>query len=211
MNHDTTPHSPIIPDAVFQAYGARCVTHGKGVIVFHEGETSMMFHSIQSGRIKMVNYSEQGREFVQGYFSSGQSFGEPPFFNRAPYPSTAVAVEETRIWKCPHADFLRLLRDNFDIHLALTQALSGRLLYKSMMLAEIASQEAEHRLRTLLAHLAREAGGADPDYLVPLTRQQLADMTGLRVETVIRTIKALEMDGLLSIDEHGKVHWHRRP
>jgi CRP-like cAMP-binding protein len=38
--------------------------------------------------------------------------------------------------------------------------------------------------------------------IVPFTRQQLADMTGLRVETVIRTIKMMEKNGKLFLDGH---------
>jgi len=35
--------------------------------------------------------------------------------------------------------------------------------------------------------------------MVEITRQQIADLTGLRVETVIRSIKSLERKGELSI------------
>jgi len=40
------------------------------------------------------------------------------------------------------------------------------------------------------------------NFCVPFTRQQLADMTGLRVETVIRTVKQLQKEGKLEIKEH---------
>ena len=36
-------------------------------------------------------------------------------------------------------------------------------------------------------------------YKIDLTRQQMGDLTGLRVETVIRTIKTLEKKGELKI------------
>jgi len=76
-----------------------------------------------------------------------------------------------------------------------------------MMLAEIAVEEAEHRLTRLIEYLrdtSRDAGAER--FRVPLTRQQLADMTGLRVETVVRTIKAMEQKGVLRIVD-GKVLW----
>jgi CRP-like cAMP-binding protein len=38
--------------------------------------------------------------------------------------------------------------------------------------------------------------------IIPFTRQQLADMTGLRVETVIRAIKKMEKEGKLSLEGH---------
>jgi CRP-like cAMP-binding protein len=78
-----------------------------------------------------------------------------------------------------------------------------------MMLSEIATEEAEHRIATLIRYWIKENAVAG-DFTVPFTRQQIADMTGLRVETVIRSIKNLEQQRLLSIDEQGKIIWKSR-
>jgi CRP-like cAMP-binding protein len=127
-----------------------------------------------------------------------------------PYPASAVAVVDSEVWKCPHDEFVNLLRDNFEIHLHLTEVLSGRLIYKSIMLTEIAVEEAEHRLTTLIEYFRRDEPKAKlgEPFRVPFTRQQLADMTGLRVETVIRSIKSMEQKGLLRLDEGGKILWN---
>jgi CRP-like cAMP-binding protein len=199
--------APMIPDAMWQEYGARIVQLVKGQTLFDQGSTASHFYQVRTGKVKMVSYNDQGREFVQGIFTEGQSFGEPPFFNDLPYPAAAVAVEDSTVWKCGRAPFLRLLSERPDLHLQLTKVLSGRLVYKSMMLAEIAVEEAEHRLTRLIEYLRGTSREADADrFRVPLTRQQLADMTGLRVETVVRTIKAMEQKGVLEIVD-GKVLW----
>lgn len=158
----------------------------------------------------MSNYSDEGKEFVQGYFTDGQSFGEPPFFSKGPYPASAVAVEPSTVWKISRENFLALLKDNFDIHCELTATLSSRLIYKATMLSELAIEEAEHRLITLI-HYFKHQNNPDStkDYILPLTRQQLADMTGLRVETVIRCIKSLEHKKILSINDDSKIVWKK--
>jgi CRP-like cAMP-binding protein len=56
-----------------------------------------------------------------------------------------------------------------------------------------------HRLITLIDYLKKEEPGTERFYRVPYTRKELAEMTGLRVETVIRNIKALEKLGFLTI------------
>ena len=72
--------------------------------------------------------------------------------------------------------------------------LAQRLHYKSVMAAEISTEDAEHRLLQLFDYsiayfnFKKEEDG----YHIELTRQQIGDLTGLRVETVIRTIKTLE-------------------
>ena len=196
-----------IGDALLKRYGAVILRLRKGQSLFGQGDPAPDFFVVRTGRIRMVLLTERGREFVQGHFGPGESFGEPPFFSGDPYPASADAVEVSTVWRCPGAAFLRLLRENPDVHLAITRTLSRRLFYKAMMLGEIAVEEAGHRLATLISYFRRSQGiprGAA--YRVPYTRQQLADMTGLRVETVIRTVKAMEDRGLLRI-QRGRILW----
>ena len=199
----------MIPERTLRKYAAKIVKLKKGETLFEQGDSATHFFIVRSGRIKMLNYNEDGREFVQGYFVEGNSFGEPPFFNRMPYPASALAVLDSEVWKCPYEKFLKLLRDNFEIHLNLTQVLSGRLIYKSIMLTEIAVEEAEHRLITLIEYFRKNdnKGNSGVSFRVPFTRQQLADLTGLRVETVIRSIKSMEQKHLLRLDDEGKILW----
>lgn len=197
----------MIPQEILERFDARLLSLDKGETIFEQGATAAHFFIVRDGRVKMATYNDEGREFVQGYFGDGQSFGEPPFFNNTPYPASAIAVEKSTVWKIPRSRFLELLRENFDIHLALTQVLSGRLIYKAMMLTEIAVEEAEHRLTTLIDYFRRDqSDGESSGFVVPFTRQQLAEMTGLRVETVIRVIKSMETRGLLRI-KRGKIVW----
>jgi CRP-like cAMP-binding protein len=56
---------------------------------------------------------------------------------------------------------------------------------------------------TLLKYLRDNSVSKDKaDFYIPYTRQQIADMTGLRVETVIRTVKQLQKEGKLEIIQH---------
>ena len=201
----------MIPEEILRQYQPRIVQLGRDEMLFQQGETATHFHVVKSGRIKMAMWNDQGREFVQGYFTEGESFGEPPLFNHLPYPASALAVVSSEVWKLPYDRFVQLLRENFDVHLKLTQVLSGRLIYKSMMLTEIAVEEAEHRLSTLIEYFHRNDPAAQQEsvWKVPFTRQQLADMTGLRVETVIRSIKGMEGKGALRIDD-GKIIWTKQ-
>lgn len=198
----------MIPESLLRKYKARLVRVKKNEIIFQAGDPATNFHIVKFGRVKMATYSRDGREFVHGYFVEGQSFGEPPFFNHIPYPSSGVAVVDSEVWKCPYNSFMKLLKENFDIHLKVTEVLSGRLVYKSIMLSELAGEEADHRLTTLIEYFRKETDVPPGEvYKVPFTRQQLADMTGLRVETVIRCIKVMEQKGALRLTDDGKILW----
>ncbi len=196
----------VIPFELLEQYGASSVRLQQDELLFQQGEPALFFHVVHSGRVKMAVYTEKGREFVQGYFTEGETFGEPPFFRNEQYPASCVAVTESRILRIARREFLQLLEENPAAHLALTRTLCDRLLYKAMMLSELAVEEAEHRLRTIIKYFHEAQGNTGEEFLVPFTRQQLADMTGLRVETVIRTVKEMEQEGLLKI-VRGKIIW----
>lgn len=199
----------VLTTELLMQHGAEALSLAKGTMLFNQGDKAEYFWQVARGKVKMSRYSEGGREFVQGYFSEGQSFGEPPFFAKSTYPAAAFVVEDAIVWRIGRAAIMKLLKERFDIHVWLVEALSERLIYKSMMLSEVAIEEAEHRLRSLITYLAREHDPAS-DYIVMLTRQQLADMTGLRVETVIRTIKHLESKGYLTIRKRRVVWFSKR-
>ena len=90
------------------------------------------------------------------------------------------------------------------MHLKMDQVLCQRLRYKSMVLSEISSYEPEHRIIALLKYYKSKnaKAGVNGKHIIPYTRQQLADMSGLRVETVIRTVKKMEKEGKIALEGH---------
>ncbi len=194
-----------IPETLLKKHNGKVLRFRKGETICRQGETGKAFFVVKRGKVKMITVNEEGKEFVQGYFDAGSSFGEPPFFTRSSYPASAVAVIDSEIWKVTRSDFLRLLEAHFDVHLSITESLSKRLEYKSMMLSELAVEEAEHRIMTLLKYFREREPNPEVGFSVPFSRQQIADMSGLRVETVIRAIKGMEQKETLVIDKDGKI------
>ena len=191
----------MIPEKLLESYKARQKKYLKGELIFQEGSLPANYYQILEGEVKMCNFNNEGREFIQGIFYEKQSFGEPPLFLNRAYPANAIAVSDCVIAVLSKNNYLDLVRDNPEIALAIIEHLAHRLHYKSVMAAEISSQEPEHRLLKLIDYSItffktdKETDG----FRINLTRQQMADLTGLRVETVIRAIKALEKKGAIKI------------
>lgn len=197
----------MIDESLLYHYHAVKLYIAKGEFVFLEGNKALYYFQIGKGQIKMNNFNEQGREFIQGIFVKGDSFGEPPLFLNKSYPANAVALSNVELIRIKKNDFEKLLLDNPIQNLQILKNLSKRIYYKSLMSNEIASQDAEHRILKLLDYykesFSHQTGNEDKQW-VDLTRQQIADLTGLRVETVIRNIKNLEKKSELLIKK-GKV------
>jgi CRP/FNR family transcriptional regulator, cyclic AMP receptor protein len=194
----------VFPSKTLEKYHAKLVSLRKDQVLFHEGSKATDYFQVEEGSVKMFITSNDGQEFIQGIFTAGESFGEPALIGNFPYPGSVVAIEKTKVWKLPGDYFLQMLRENFDLHLKMDQVLCQRLKYKSMVLSEISSYEPEHRVLALLKYFKTK--NTKPStvgkVIVPYTRQQLADMSGLRVETVIRTVKKMEKEGKLTLEGH---------
>lgn len=195
----------IVSEEILLKYHSKIIRFEKNETLFEAGNKCEYFYQVKTGSVKMVSFNEDGREYTQGIFKSGESFAEPALLCEFPYPATIIAIEKSDIWKCSKHYFYLLLKENFEIHLSLTEALGYRLKYKSMMLEEISLEDARHRLLSIIDFYKNRSDQDSDTYKVEFSRQELANMTGLRVETVIRTIKKLEEEGHLQIRE-GKIY-----
>jgi len=189
----------MIPEHILFEFNAEKISLDKGQTLFYEGKRADFYYQVIKGEIKMHNLTENGKEFIQGIFKNGKSFGEPPLFANFSYPAAASATKPTTLIRLSKEQFILLLKKYPEIHLELTSELCNRLGYKSMMIKEVSIHSPEHRILTLLSHLKKLSNTNNSLYIIELTRQQIAELTGLRVETVIRAIKKLEADKKLVI------------
>ncbi len=174
------------------AWGGTSKIYKKGEIVFHEGDLARCYYQIIKGEVKMFNVNHEGKEFMQGIFSDGQSFGEPPVIINKPYPTTATALKETTIIRLAKEDFIKLLKEYPGIAYTLLEHLANRTYNKAITLKEIINNNPEARIIAFLDTKKSEKTGLGAREIVPYTRQQIANFTGLRVETVIRTLAKLK-------------------
>ena len=173
----------------------------KGAVLFKEGQLPINYYQVISGDVKLCNLSEDGHEFIQGIFHHGDSFGEPPLFLERVYPADAIALSDCEVYVLSKLHFFDLIKSNADVSLNIIEHLAKRLHYKSVMAAEISHEEPEHRLLKLIDYSIKffELKKEKEGFPIDLTRQQMADLTGLRVETVIRAIKSLEKKNQIKI------------
>lgn len=191
----------MIPEELLLDYEATLKNIAASEIILNENTRADFYFQIKTGEVKMFNVNDDGKEFVQGFFYNGESFAEPPLFADFKYPASAAAVKQTEYYKLSKTKLFELLTHNPEINLKFTKALAKRLYYKATILKEISVHSPEHRILTLIDFLKKKYGSEEL-FQVELTRQQIADLTGQRVETVIRAIKQLEQDGEVKIIKH---------
>ncbi|RKE81677.1 LOW QUALITY PROTEIN: CRP-like cAMP-binding protein [Chryseobacterium sp. AG363] len=180
--------------AVYEDYPAK-------EIIFEMGGVPHYYFQIVKGTVELNNYHEDGKEFTLNILSEGQSFGESLLFDNKNYPMNAIAKTDCIILKLPKSNFLSMLSTNRELMFTIFRHLSDRLFDKYVMLFNNSSTDPVSKIKSLMDYYKDSSLKQNPySYTVPLTRQQIANLTGLRVETVIRTIKKMAQEKILKLD-----------
>lgn len=180
------------------AYGGFVRKFEKGEIVFHEGTDPFFFYQVVEGGIKVFSSSKEGKELIQGIFKEGESFGEPPLLLGKKYPSTAQAIIPSVVIKIPREKLMYIFKDYPELAVNLLFNFAERIYYKATSAQIWISQTPEQKITHFLNRLKGNVKSMEKT-LVPHTRQQIADCTGLRVETVIRTLGQMSREGKVNI------------
>lgn len=188
---------------ILMTYGAVARKLEKGAILFHEGGMPNFYYQLVEGAVKLFSTNTEGRELIQGVFSEGQSFGEPPLLLHKCYPSTAQAVTACVVLRISKEKFLHILKDFPEIMERMLHLFAQRIYQKATAAQIWVSHTPEEKIIRFL-QVRKTEGGCKPADLwaVPHTRQQIADFTGLRVETVIRTLSKMSNEGKVKIIDH---------
>jgi CRP-like cAMP-binding protein len=171
----------------------------KKEMVYLEGDTPKFFYLVAEGEVRLYNTSVDGKEFIQGIFRDGQSFGEPPLLIGQPYPAHAAAVKPTRLIKLPLDKFSRALVEEPGFCGTLLKVLAERIYRKTTTTRDIIHSNPRQRLLAFLQSEKEHTQSGLGRLLITYTRQDIANQTGLRVETVIRTLRQMHDEGVIEI------------
>lgn len=190
-----------IDENILRSFGGESIRYKAKEFIFREGEHSLYYFQVISGKVKLNTFNDDGKEFIQNILGKNQSFGDPLLFIDRLYPTNAVSLEAVEIIRMPKPNFIDMLQKHPDLSLEMNACLSQRLYYNSLMVRNMASQNPIHRLQGLMEYLkSYYDGDCQHCFPVELTRQQIADLTGLRVETVIRIVKKMVNEEIIKLD-----------
>ncbi len=162
----------------------------KDEFIFQEGDSAEWFHILTEGTVKCVKSSPEGREVTLKVLMPGDLFCcEASAFNGTSHPGCAQAMENAKVIKISRKALLNTIQRNPETAIQIISYLGDRLREAQDSAKAFALDSAEQRLASLFVNLASRAGSPDPEGLrlnVRLTRQDLADMTGLTLETASR-------------------------
>lgn len=180
----------------------------RGESLFDEGEPSDYLHTILTGRAKVVKLLASGKEVILEIFGPGDPIGAVVAYEGRPYPASAVAVEPTTCLLVRRAPFFALLERHPSLARGFIMGLTQRIVELVKRIPEVASGRVETRIANLFLKLAEKMGVPHVDGVfvpMPLSRQDLADLTGTTIETCIRVMSRWGKEGLVLTEKDGFV------
>lgn len=177
----------------------------KGERIVSEGEISRCFFYLLEGDLSVYNFTEEGKEFLQHRVQELHFFGEPAVLLQRPFPGNVEVMSPTaKVVKISRELLLEYLKTEPDVLLDFTYSVAEKSLKKTLALKNIVFLNPEERILRHLKDYLKENKLGSSKVQVDLTRKELSHMTGLRIETIIRTVKKMEKDGKLEI-RNGKI------
>lgn len=172
----------------------------EGAAVFDQGAPADVFFVLLHGRVKAVQTTADGHQLVVRHIGPGELFGITPVLRSPVFPATAVAATESLALAWPTADWEMLFSRLPGFAMAAVTTVGERLREANTRLLELSTEEVERRIAHALLRLVAQAGRkTDEGILIdfPITRQDIADMTGSTLHTVSRLLSAWEGRGLV--------------
>ena len=187
---------------------ARVKPYERGTLIFAEGDPSDAFMVIVSGRVKVFKATPAGKEIILEIFGSGDPLGAVVVYEGAPFFASALTLEDTSNLRIEQPAFFRLLEQDAALVRGLLSGLTIRLAELTRRLAELSGARVEARFARLFLKLSEQIGKPEHGGTfvpMPLSRQELADLTGTTIETAIRIMSRWQKEDVLHTEKDGFV------
>ena len=179
---------------------ARSIRVPKNTPVFEQGEEAHSFFVLLHGHIRATKTTPAGQEIVVRYVTTGETFGVATAIGLQRYPATATAVDDSVVLAWPSGAWPRLVEQHPRLAANTLQMVGNRLQETHTRVVEMSTQQVEQRVAHTLLRLAKQSGrkvknGIEIDF--PISRQDIAQMTGTTLHTVSRILSGWEQRGLV--------------
>lgn len=192
------------------AAGSRRRVYLPGEIVFREGEPAEGLYLLESGWVRAVKMSAQGREQVLQFVGAGEAFNTVAVFTSVANPATAIALESSVIWMVSRQTVRQLVSERPEFAARVLENMAERMVYLVGLVADLSLRTVSGRLAGLILDQAKEGILARPKWF---TTAELAARLGTVPDVIQRALGRLQSDGLIDVNrreirilDEGRLH-----
>jgi CRP/FNR family cyclic AMP-dependent transcriptional regulator len=171
-----------------------------GEAVFQRGDQGTFMVSPQTGRVRIVLYSDEGKEVLLNLIEPGQVFGEFSFLDGGLRSASAIADGDCTLMLFDRADLLPVMKQNPNIALKLLGQMSALLRQNTDLIETIALLPLPARLARVLLRLAKRYGKTDKNGILVdsnLNQNEYGQLIATSRESVNKQLRLWQQDGLI--------------
>jgi CRP/FNR family transcriptional regulator len=191
-------------EAVLREFGASFgapVRLAKREALFRAGQPFTALYAVRRGTFKTIVRTGDGREQITDYHMAGSMLGLDGL-GQGHHACDAVALEDSEACPVPYAVLDALARDHHDLQHLLLRLVAETLQRAQSLILLLGHLSAEERIAAYLVGLAernRARGYSPSEFLLRMTRDEIASYLGLQLETVSRGFSRLHNDGVIQV------------
>ncbi len=171
-----------------------------GSAVFSEGLPVERFFLLLDGHIRVIRTTPGGDQIIALHIAPGQLFGIGAAIGRTTYPATAMTADDCVALAWPNRLWPVFVKSYDGFATETYKTVGERVGEMNNRIVEMATQAVEQRIACAILRLVTQTGrkvDAGIEIGMPITRQNLSDMTGTTLHTVSRLLSGWERDGIV--------------
>ncbi|HTH76218.1 MAG TPA: fumarate/nitrate reduction transcriptional regulator Fnr [Trinickia sp.] len=176
----------------------------RGDSLYRANDPFQSIYAIRAGSFKTVVMHRDGREQVTGFHLAGEVLGLDGVCTDH-HRSDAVAIEDSSVCIIPYALLESLCAESKGLQQQVLRMMSGEIVRESSLMMLLGTMSAEQRVAAFLLNLSsrmKARGYSAAEFNLRMTREEMGNFLGMKLETVSRMFSKFQRDGL--VQTHGK-------
>lgn len=171
----------------------------KQELLCKQGLVSNYVFYVHSGYVKLIVESWGERELIIAIGTPDSFVGLFYLIGRDNYPYSVKALTDVCVSMIPRDVFQEIARKNNEFLYALTSSMGRSVLEMSLKMLALNKKNVRGRVADILIFFAEQIFKSE-DFTLPMTRQDIANMTSISVENIVRVLSEFDRDKIIRIN-----------
>jgi CRP/FNR family cyclic AMP-dependent transcriptional regulator len=181
--------------------GIRTLRLARHLHVYNSGERNSIVYYIESGKVKLLLPTPEGKECLLSIRTAGDIFGELCLSGQVIRVETAIVMQDATLRLIPHRSFIGKLQAESLLE-GLVQYLAVRISEQHEIIGTMATSNSEQRLAKTLLNMGRRMGTSASGRTVidhRISHEELSEMVGTTRPRIGVFLKKFRELGLIQI------------
>jgi CRP-like cAMP-binding protein len=166
--------------------------------ILHQGEPATLFYILVDGIVRLSQITPEGHQLIIHHVTPGEGIGIIVALSQVAYPVSAETLEECVLLCWDAEETKRQMQRYPQLAINGMEMVAQHFVQVSNRYRELVTQRVERRIAHAILRLVRQVGKKSDEGIlidIPLSRQDLAEMTGTTLYTTSRVLSQWEKNG----------------